>query len=861
EHLERAAERFRARGMSERDALLSARREFGNVGVMQEEARDARGARWIESVVGDLRHALRQFARTPLLSATIVVTLTLGIGVSAGAFAVLSGVFARPAPGVPADPSLVAVRGIQIADGRHYARGLSYAEVMDYARLPAFDEVAGWTTSMVVIETPGHAAGTANAHFVTPNYFRTLGLQIREGNDFVQRRVDEHGEPELDAIIGRLYAAEQFGTPEAAVGRTIRINGLTVKIIGLAPPRFLGPFGDGGFRALWIPVSSWPTIDRQSTNVFTARGEGEFGAIARLRDGVGAREANPAVELVASRTNQVSATATGRQRAHTADVVPLRGYARVKVDASEDLAVGAMITALALLVLLLCTTTVSSLLVGASMTRRHEIAVRLALGASRARIVRQLLTENLLLAVAAGAAGLTAYTFIAHGLRDSITDANLDPGWATALATAAFALATTVLCGLSPALHATRDAVSGVLKDSLTNATVRSRLQRVFVVAQIALTQPLLLGLAAMIAILGREGAHTPAEKLGEHVVLAHFDIWSSANRGDQMPSITRRLAALPGVIAVLPQISGVRNFKLEAPARGEVAARQFKIRTQQVANGYFKAMDIPLMRGRDFISADTALKVARIIIGSDLAAQAFGETDPIGKRMAMLTSREGRRYGEAEVIGVVAESEVGGSEFGGGIRIFTPNFGPLTVPEERPDALLIRVQGLAEPMISTFQEIARAEAPMMPARDMKTLAQIERDARSEIIQATSASAVAGIVTLFLAAIGLYAVIALGVSQRRREIGVRISLGARPGQVVAMFFRSGLRVSVIGLLIGLPLSAATLMIVGSEIGMPRMNLPLLALSVAGAVVTVACLASWIPARRAAGVDPLEVLKS
>ena len=149
----------------------------------------------------------------------------------------------------------------------------------------------------------------------------------------------------------------------------------------------------------------------------------------------------------------------------------------------------------------------------------------------------------------------------------------------------------------------------------------------------------------------------------------------------------------------------------------------------------------------------------------------------------------------------------------------------------------------------------------MMPARDMKTLAQIERDARSEIIQATSASAVAGIVTLFLAAIGLYAVIALGVSQRRREIGVRISLGARPGQVVAMFFRSGLRVSVIGLLIGLPLSAATLMIVGSEIGMPRMNLPLLTLSVAGAVVTVACLASWIPARRAAGVDPLEVLKS
>jgi ABC-type antimicrobial peptide transport system permease subunit len=177
-----------------------------------------------------------------------------------------------------------------------------------------------------------------------------------------------------------------------------------------------------------------------------------------------------------------------------------------------------------------------------------------------------------------------------------------------------------------------------------------------------------------------------------------------------------------------------------------------------------------------------------------------------------------------------------------------------------KPDVILIRTSGLAEPLIGTFREIARAEAPLMPVTDMQTLAQIERDTRSEIVEAASAAAVGGVIALFLASIGLYAVVALGVGQRRREIGVRISLGARPAQVVGLFFRSGLRVSLLGLAIGLPISAAVLAVVGSQVGMPRANLPVIAALVAITVVVVASLATWIPARRAAGVDPLIALR-
>ena len=856
EHIAQAAERFRSRGMSEADALIAARREFGNVAVLQEQARDARSVRWVETTVGDLRYAARQIRRTPLLAATIVLTLTLAIGVGAAAIGTVSGIFTRPAPGVPDDKALVAIRGLQGGEGGRVGRYVSYPELLDYARLGEFSDVAGHVTTDVVLDGGGEPALTATARFVTPNYFRALGLRLGAGSGFHQSRVEDHSTPELTAVIGALFARKRYGVSDSALGKVIRVNGVNLRIVGVAPQRFISVAGDGDYRVIWIPISAWPKIDRQPSNVFSDRTQAHVFAVGRLADGSSIAEARRAAQFVASRARAAAQLSdSDSPRSWSSDVVPLRGDLRVSAPRSDDVLVVSLIVAAVVLILLVCTTTVSSLLIGASVKRRQEIAVRLALGASRPRIVRQLLTESALLASVAAVLGLIAFALISRSLHESIRDVNFDPSWTTALLTAGFAIGAAVLCGLSPALHATREAVGAVLKDSATNSTSKTRLQRTFVVAQIALTQPLLLGLAVAVAVVMREGGHAMSKSVNERVVRARFDVWSTAARAEnKLPALMQRIAALPGVTAVLPQHSGYRQMKLGIPATGG----QVKARTEHVASGYFKTMGITLTRGREFVATDTTLEISPVILGSDFAARAFGDVDPVGKRIPTF-SNSGQRVGEVEVVGVVSAAAVGSSEYGGGIRVFAPNGGPLSTGLQ-PSAMLIRTSSLAAPLIPTLREIAAAEAPLTPLIDMETLAEIEEYTRSEIVEAASASAVGGGIALFLAAIGLYAVVALGVGQRRREIGVRVSLGARPSQVVAMFFQSGLRVSLIGVGIGLPLSAALITVVGSQVGMPRANMPVIGAAVALVVVIVASLASWIPARRAAGVDPLIALR-
>ena len=857
-HLAQATDRFRARGMNTGEAVLAARREFGVTSVIQEHAREARGGQWIASAIGDLRHALRQYARTPLMALTIVLTLTLGIGISSAAFGIVSGIFTRPAPGVPDDRSLVTIRGITVEDRGRSARAFSYPELLEYAQRPEFTEVAGWWGSVVVADIGGQSAGSAHVHFVTPNFFRTLGLRVRPGHGFAQSRFDEHAEPEFTAVIGHQFAMVQFGFADSALGKTIKVNGLSVEIVGVAPPRFLSVFGEGDVRTLWMPVSAWPVVERID-GPFTNREQGTFLTVARLRDGVSITQALPAVELVASR----AASASPSSPSFTADIVRLRGDVQFKSSRGrgEDLQAVALIAGLVLLILLVCTTTVSSLLVGSGLTRRHEIAVRLAMGASRPRIVRQLLTETALLTMIAGAAGLAVYALVYRALRDGLVDADVGPTWTTALVTALVAIGTSMLCGLSPALHATRDGVSGVLKDSARTATVKSRLQRTFVVAQIALTQPLLVMLAMMIAAVLRQGDYA-TRRSGENIVRASFETFSAVARDDnRLPAIIERVSSLPGVVAVVPQVNGYRALKLEAPPTPSNPGQQYVTRTHDVPPGYFKGLDQRIVRGREFIESDSMASVSPIVIGSDFAARVFGTGNPIGKRLASLNWSGRRRLGEVEVVGVVSADDAGSSEIGTSIRIFVPIGGELA--GQRPDALLIRTAGPAAPLLPTFREIAQAEAPMWPIRSMKTLAQMDREKRSGIVQATGASAVGGLITLLLASIGLYAVVALSVNQRQREIGVRVSLGARPAQVVQMFFRGGLRMSLIGLLIGLPLSMAAVKLLESQVrmaGIPRVNMPMIASVVALAVIVVASLASWIPARRAAGADPLVALR-
>jgi predicted permease len=859
-YLAQSAAAYEAQGLSPEEARRAARIELGSPTNVAEEIRAHGWENVVEHIVFDVRYAVRHFARTPLTTVTIVLTLTLGIGAVASMFSVMDGVFDRPAPGVPDDRSLVRIRGIRAEQAGPRLRAMSWPEVTEYAALTDhFAAVAAWTSRSVIADFGDGAVDEANIQFVSPNFFSTLGIRLAAGPGFVRTGFKDLAEPELTAVVSQSFAGRRFGSVANAVGKEVKLDGVAVRVVGVAPRPFNGPVPSYDAREVWLPLSSYPLVMSSNGQAFASRDSGMFMVLARLQPGVTSAGAAAAAKVVAARVD-ADFRSTGRPSVRS-DVVPLRGTMDVMGIDGETLALSAIFGVMALLILAVCTTTVSSLLLGAAVARRQEIGVRLALGASRARIIRQLLTENAILAVNGGALGLLIFGWVVQLLATQLIHVDVAPDWTTAGFTVLFAMVTALICGISPALHATRNDVADVLKDGTLGATSRSRLQRTFVVAQIALTQPLLLGLAMAISVSLRGFGTAPGSAIDDRVVIASFegDIreLQSATTADPIPEVMRRIASLPGVVRVLPQRTGSSGMTLQLAPVGSVPGRVLRVQSRAVPADYFRTLDVPIARGREFTAADLSPGApGRIILGSNDATRLFGPVSPIGQRLHIL-SPAGQRVSELEVVGVVPSDQVGASgDDEEQLRVFVPY-----TTAKRIDALLIRTTGPAEPLLPAFREVVQAEAPNLPITRMETLEQADRAKQKEILRASGAAAAAGMVALFLASIGLYAVVAIAVGQRRREIGVRVAVGATPRQVVAMFFNSGLRLSLIGLLIGLPLSAAALRVLDAEFHIPWTNMPAIAVVTSAVVVAVASLATWLPARRAAGVDPLIALRA
>ena len=867
-HVAQAAERFMARGMSERDAQFAAQREFGQMGAIEQLARDARGGEWADSVLADLKYALRYFLRTPLTAVTIILTLALGIGFSSAVFSALTGILTRPAPAVPDDPALVKIRGISGVDPK--ARLLSYQELSAYSALEnRFTSVVGWVSAAAVIDAGDRDLGvfTARADFVTPNYFRTLGVRLADGRGFTQSRFGEIAPAELTAIVSDAIATEQFGGTRGALGKRVKVNDVEVTIIGVAPRRFAGPVQSGETRLVWLPLSAWQIVTSVNPQVFSDPNAASFDALARLQPGVTVADAMAAVRVVTARENAAANAKATPATTASADVVPLRGIIELGQYTDEMGPSQIVFPAIALLILLVCTTTVSSLLVGKAVGRRHEIGVRLALGASRWRVVRQLVTEVFILALAGGALGMWVFGVLLRLVEVANDGFDVSPDWRTTAFMIVYAVVTATLAGLSPALHATRAGVSEVLKDSASSTTRRSRLQSTFVVAQIAIAQPLMVVLAATIINVANKIPSANVVALRERIVVADLDahIGSTLKAPDKTPALVRRIGELPGVATVLPIGNGQGRSILELPrssAPGDSAASRFRYLASayDVPPGYFQTVEARIVRGREFVASDTTLAVTPVIINEQLATSLFRSSDPIGRRIARVTldSRQrDDRATELEVIGVVRMEQETNS------LGYPSDLPPMFVPhrrQARDGRFLIRTAGPAEPLIPTMIATIRDEARLLPVRRIGTLAQGDRERRSSRLEVAGSVASAGIITLLLAAIGLYAMVGLAVGQRRREIGVRVALGANTREVVRMFFKGGLRVAMLGLAIGLPLSVVGLAILAQQAGMVWVQLPIAGTVVTAAVVSVAALASWLPARRAAGTDPMVALR-
>ena len=874
EHLERATERYVSRGMSLHDARLAARKEFGNRTALEEEGRDARGARWIDAIGGDLRFAFRYFARRRATVAIIVAVLALGTGANTIIFSVYRGEFIEPAMGVPDDPAHARfhsqVRATLTGTWENSLFTIGELAALS-ARRDIFSGLTGWTRDEVVLD--GQAADSAgpkavDGHFVSPGYFRTVGAVLAAGQGFGP----EGDAPDMSAVLGYKMAQRLYGSASTAVGRRILVNETPMRVVGVASDGFEGPYKGPDDAMVWMPLSARSEVlrvDRRMLDQIRS-----LALLGRLAPGATHEQATAFAQHVVTTTLPDSAARVGMARRAT--VLPM--MAPPPGAAGEEFIIATLaISAIGGLILLVAWMNVSSLMVASAVARRHEIAVRLSLGATRQRLLRQLVTECTVLAMAGGALGLVLawwiLTVIVKGDGDVSSIDVIPDGW-TLLFVVGLSVITGIIFGLSPALHATRVGVSNALRDSGTATSSRSRLQRFFVGAQIALSQPLLLLLGVILAmVIGDFTPHAP--EMSKRVIAVGLSpLWKTGAPSQSIHAVDAlvpRLRTLPEVEGVVQDVNGfdIRRFVVR-DREGPVAAADTTPTTRTLegtAPGWFAMVEVPIMFGRDVQLADTIGAERNIVIGSDLAQRLWGSANPIGRRLAAppipgvnSDSATLTVVGVYDATKALPEMTWGGGSTGGDVmpRAYTA-YGSAW----RRDRILVRPRGPAEPYLTELNQVLRAEIPSIPVTGVKTLEQVDQENFRELIQASMLAGTGGLMALLLASLGLYGVVSLAVQQRTREIGIRIAIGARPGAVARMFLASGVRVSAVAVLVGLPLSIAAMKVgisQGIMIG-PAVNVYLIGATIAAILLLVAVAATWMPARRASRVDPASTLRT
>jgi predicted permease len=867
EHLDRATARLVAGGLSPADARLAARREFGNVPMIQEQARDARGARWVDDVARDFQFALRYFARHKAAVGIIVTVLAVSTGANTVIFSAFQGMFLRPAPAVPPDAALARIWAQERSTraGQWSPRGFTLPELSGLAeRRDVFEEVTAYTAHDVVIGgRDGMPARGVQAQFVSANYFATLRVPLIAGPGFV-REAGEAAPAALTAVTSYALATQLFGDAPGAIGRSLFVNDVPVRVVGVAPPKFQGALREMNDPGLWIPLSARADIARVSPRWLSDSPALQL--VARMAPGVPREQGTALVRQRLATALPDSAARVGMAR--TGDVLAMRAIPPGTDRTEMLLAFGGM-AVVGILILLVGWMSVSSLMVAAAVARRHEIAVRLSLGASRVRLLRQLITESTLLAGVGGGAGLVlawwTLTWAGRTFRSDLGGVAVAPDAGTFAFTLALAIVTGIIFGLSPALHATRGALAGAMRDSGAGATIRSRLQRTFVTAQITLSQPLLVILATMLALIFGSYQQRAPDLTRQFVVVGLRPLMGTgaqSQRAEAVDSLIPRIAEHPDVIDALPEADQFDAGWIVAP---NVRAT---VNVEGSPPGWFALNDVAILRGRDVVLADTAVTQSfPVVVGSDLASALWGGANAVGRTIGPpVLQGMAHESMTMTVVGVYDASQPflrRKFSAGAGSGNLTFRVYSAKGKEWRRDRIFVRTRGPAEPFVLPLRQVIEYRAPLLPVLWTRTLAQMDAEDNREALRMAAVAGAGGALALLLASLGLYGVVALAVQQRTREIGIRIAVGASPARLVRMFVGSGLRIGVIALLIGLPLSIVGMRLLlaqGFVIG-PNVNVWLIGVGIASILLGVVAAATWIPARRATRVDPATTLRA
>ncbi len=800
-----------------------------------------------------LHVATRSLLKRPGLTSLVVLTLALGLGANAAIFAIIDALVLRPFPA--ADTERI-VTVAQTAPDSQWRRGtVAPANFLDwrrqadvFAHLAAFD---WWDVNLVGRDQPEHVQG----FFVSAGFFDALGVRPALGRSFAPD--DETFGRHRVVVLSHGLWQRRFASDPAIVGKPVLIDGLQHEVVGVAPERFDFPMGSD----VWAPLAFDPAEPVSRTAHYLS-------VVGRLAPGKTLEDAQAQMAVVADRLARDYPEANRDRGA--------RVYTFEQGMLDEGLGpILSLWQASAGFVLLIACANIANLLLARGAERQREIAVRLALGAGRGRLVRELLVESALLGLAAVPVALVVAAVSLELVRVNLPAriVRFVAGWqemgvdGRGLAfTVVLALVTAIASGLLPALQASRPRLAETLKEggrSTTGGRGRQRLRRVLVVAEMALALPLLvaagLSVVSVSRFLNGPQGYEPENLIGMRVTLSDPRYEERARQTEFVERALERLAALPGV----EQVAAANTL----PATGYSPSRAFEVEGRPAADpanpptvdsrvvtpGYFATLRLPILAGRAFTAADREGSSPVVLVSQSLARKHFPEGDPIGKRI---------RLGDAEqpwltVVGVTGDV----------IQHWFANrnqptaYRPFAQAPTGGVALAVRTANDPAALANPVRAALRGVDPAQPVFDLMTQRALLKETTVGLQYVAAIMGVFAGLALLLATVGVYAVMAYLVTQRTHEIGVRMALGATPGDVERLAVGQAARVTAVGVAVGVALSLAlSRLMEAGLLGVVASDVRLLG-GFAALLVATALAAGWAPARRAAAVDPLDALRA
>jgi predicted permease len=852
-HLDRETERNVARGLSEREARDAARQSLGNLTVHSEQAREAFGWTWLERLGQDATYGWRSLWRSRTFTIVAVMSLALGIGANSMIFGVTYSVLFEPLP-VRSPDRLIALERVA---GTETSRSFSVEEVDALRTAPGIAGVTadGWSGNAAVVA--GGQRYFEDLDFVDGNHFTTIGLGAYRGR--VIDTVDVAAGASV-VVISTSLATRAFGSPEQAVGQTMTIRDVPVTIIGVTPPAFRGLDYPGWF-AVALPVTLAPLLDLPD---YARRSGRSLEVVARMAPGVTQAQAAAALDAVFQQC------CPHAEAERLSAIGMTRGIGGGKNDAREEYAPLLYILAAgAGVVLIIACANVGNLLLVRASVREREIAVRMSLGASRGRIVRQLLMESLLLGLMGG---LVALPFAALGTLgvERLIPARMSVyadivRWHAKPALLGFTALVSVTCvtlfGLVPAMRATRANLAASLKSGGRGSVGPGRrlLDRATVVAQLSFALLLVSAASLLVASL-RNIAREDGGFASSGVTLVSVETRGTQYERDGIVPIhaemLRRVRAIPGVqragMATQMPIAGGRNVTISLDADGALVWRSLALTS--VSPEYLSSVGIALRSGRDFTARDDATSERVAILSEAVAQRAFPGRNAVGQFIHI----RGDSVHTLRVIGVARDTKMFGLRGDRVPVVYTPVTQTGTWPFL---GLAVRMPDGAEALTRQITAAIEASAPGVRIRKVSTMRSEIRESMFTERLAASISTLFGTLALLLAAVGVYGVVAFNVARRTNEIGIRVALGARRRDILGLVLRSSLSLVVMAIVVGGPLAFIAGRALRSQLFGVRANNPLLLLIALAALVVVALIATSVPARRATRIDPLVALRS